>query len=68
MSTIENKWYITATLLAGPPDHNQRTLWRGDTLIWRWNENMDEFPEWKAEALERVAAELNLVEEPWPTK
>lgn len=58
-----NTWYITKTLLGCEPDHdiNRRSLYCGDKLIWRWNEDMDVWPKWKDVLLDRIAYDLNQV-------
>ena len=56
------KWHFTMTLLAGPPDRNQRHLQRGATTVMGWNDAMDVWPKWKDVLLQRIVDDLNQLE------
>lgn len=57
------QWYFTKTLIAGKPDIDRRTIWRGGVEVRRFNVDMAK--EWTPEqdrALQRACDALNEAE------
>ncbi len=62
MIDYKNSWYTTKTLLGGKPDTNIRQLYKGDSLMARFNEDMKPWPPYLDRALNEVCAILNDVQ------